>query len=141
MRYSSEVMEMLDQLFITGPARSHQVAVQEYTAGGSSAASIGRDPWDGQRVAQAVHSCTRWFDLTSRESGLRGGCGEFALSAPIDRLRRERLTGGVGFGEMVVLDTGAIAVKPLRRHLGSEPVRSDHGQAVQRMAQGFPHAL
>jgi hypothetical protein len=55
------------------PARSHQATVQEYTARDSSAAAIRRDPWDGQRVVQAVHGCTRWFNLTSREAGLRGG--------------------------------------------------------------------
>jgi hypothetical protein len=38
---------------------------------------------------------------------------------------------------MVVLDAGAIAVEPLGRRVGSQPVRGHHREAIQGVAQGL----
>jgi hypothetical protein len=58
-RRSSEVIEMLDQLFIIGLRGCIRQLCRNTQLGGSSAVAIGRDLWDGLRVAQAVHGCTR----------------------------------------------------------------------------------
>jgi hypothetical protein len=55
--------------------------------------------------------------------------------------RRQRLTAYCRFGEVFVLDAGAIAVEPRQRHLGAQPIRGDHRQTIQGMAQGVARAL
>jgi hypothetical protein len=42
---------------------------------------------------------------------------------------------------MIVLNPGAIAVKPCQRRLGAQSIWGEHRQAVQGMAQGLTHTL
>jgi hypothetical protein len=48
---------------------------------------------------------------------------------------------GFGFGQLIILHALAVAIKPRNRNLLPQPVGSDHGQAVERGAQGFPDSF